>query len=230
MSVEWLTWAYQQRVGDAGAKSVLIALCNYANPINPCDKSLISIIPDALKGHIGKLGFCWPSQALLAQMTEMTDRTIRKHVSTLEEREFIVSFERRRPDGRKSSTGYLLITSPEIISGGTSPEDFDTTSPEESSGTYEDTQGLIQKEGIITPTCITEKKLPLPLFRVSAHLRDHDWAAVAAACVCKDGTALSRDYFVRQYDAWCDQKGLTPRYVLPHFLNFIHRHKERNKL
>jgi hypothetical protein len=237
MSVEWLTWAYKQRVGDSGAKAVLVALCNYANPINPCDWQLMGFIPDALKNHLGDLGFAWPSQELLATMLEMGERTVRRHICTLEERDLILGFERRRPDGRKSSQGYLLITSPANFDqtspanfDQTSPANFDQTSPANLAATYEDTQGLIQKEGVITPTAPSVNKTPLPPFRVSDHLRDADWPVVYAAIRGRNGQSLSVEYFMREYDAWISGKGIEPRYALNHFLDFIQRHKERNKL
>lgn len=62
MSVEAISWASKQRTGSPGAKLVLIALANYANERNEC----------------------WPSQATLAEWTEMSDRTIRTHLAGLE--------------------------------------------------------------------------------------------------------------------------------------------------
>ncbi len=62
MSVEAIAWASKQRAGSPGAKLVLIALANYANDRNEC----------------------WPSQATLAEWTEMSDRTIRTHLASLE--------------------------------------------------------------------------------------------------------------------------------------------------
>ncbi len=62
MSVEAIAWASKQRTGSPGAKLVLIALANYCNDRNEC----------------------WPSQATLAEWTEMSDRTIRTHLTSLE--------------------------------------------------------------------------------------------------------------------------------------------------
>ncbi|MEZ0263044.1 MAG: helix-turn-helix domain-containing protein [Alphaproteobacteria bacterium] len=228
MSIEWLKWAFEQEV-EPGAKLVLLTLSNLANPINPCDRVLLDIIPDDLKGSIGALGWAWPSQDYLQKRCGMAERTIRNHLSKLEEIGLVVAFERRRPDGRKSSDGYLLITSPAVFAADTSPAKNDTTSPAKSAGTYEDTQGLIPESGL-TPLVSSVNKPPLPPFSIARLLKTPDWEKVQRAAQTNQGWSLSCDYLALQYDEWINRKGITPSHPLDHFLDFIVSHKRRNKL
>lgn len=228
MSVEWLKWAFEQEI-ESGAKFVLVSICNYANPINPCDRALMDMIPDALKGHVGALGFAWPSQEHLQKITCMGERTVRRHIDNLESRDLILSFQRRRPDGRKSSDGYLLITSPAILAAESSPAKLTKTSPAKLAGTYEDTQGLIHKSEL--HSLITSvNKTPLPPFSVASRLSPEERAKAEAAMVTQAGWSLSFGYMAGQYDDWVNRKGISPRNVGQHFIDFIHAHKGRNKL
>lgn len=96
MSVQAISWALGTAVGDTGAKLLLLALANYAD----------------------EHGECWPSQARLAQDTELTDRTIRTKLKLLEEGGFL-SRERRQSDaGWRTSDYYRLhLSQPENTSG-----------------------------------------------------------------------------------------------------------------
>lgn len=99
MSVWAKTWAYEQhpkRVEDGkltdkkhpGAKAVLVALAEYPG--------------------VGQRT-CWPSQDTLADMSDMSDRQVRRCLADLEFQGLIERKERRRADGsRRSDTVTLL--------------------------------------------------------------------------------------------------------------------------
>lgn len=187
MSVEWLTWAFKQNVGDPGAKFVLVVIAD----------------------HAGKSGFAWPSQEQISRYTDQTDRTVRKHLKALEAAGFISRKERRRDDGRKSSTGYQLITSPEEIAG--------ETSPEKSSGLHRKSLPVHIEE----PPSRTVKETPKPPYAVRAfniehHLTDLDWSMAKAAA-----GRLDVYWLAREFDVWVLEKGIVPKFPLKLFLNFI---------
>lgn len=91
MSVQAIGWALAQTVGASSAKSVLVAIANYAD----------------------ENGQCWPSQGRIAADTELTDRSVRTAMALLEEKGFIRRVERRRPDGSRATDTIILITQPE---------------------------------------------------------------------------------------------------------------------
>lgn len=86
MSVEAITWALKQRTGSSTTKHVLIVLANYANE-------------DAA---------CFPSQKLIGEQTELSERAIRTALNALEEGGFIRRENRRRRDGSRSSDLIVL--------------------------------------------------------------------------------------------------------------------------
>ncbi|MGI8655451.1 MAG: helix-turn-helix domain-containing protein [Pyrinomonadaceae bacterium] len=86
MSVWAKKWAYEQRVGNAGAKAVLVALAEFAD----------------------ETGYCFPSQRTLETMTEIKQRTIRDHLTYLEENKFIQRDHRRGHHGTFTSDGYII--------------------------------------------------------------------------------------------------------------------------
>lgn len=81
MSVEAITWAMKQRVGNGTAKLLLIALANHAD----------------------HEGICWPSQASLAAVCEVSVRSVREYLLRLEMVGLIAREERRRGDGTRAS-------------------------------------------------------------------------------------------------------------------------------
>lgn len=81
MSVQAISWALKQRVGNGAAKFVLITLANYADAD----------------------GNCWPSQATLAAECEVSVRAIREYMLRLEMVGLISREERRRDDGSRRS-------------------------------------------------------------------------------------------------------------------------------
>lgn len=87
MSVQALTWAFNQQIGSSGAKFVLVALADHADVD----------------------GWCHPGQKRLAKYTDMSDRSVRTHLVWLEEKGFIKRVRRARTDGSRSSDGYWLV-------------------------------------------------------------------------------------------------------------------------
>ena len=93
MSIWAKKWAYEQRVGQSGAKAVLVALAEFAD----------------------ETGFCFPSQPTLASMTEIKERTVRAHLKLLESKGFIAREHRRVDGGRWTSDGYMLLAEAEQL-------------------------------------------------------------------------------------------------------------------
>lgn len=76
MSVEAITWASKLSIGSSGAKFLLVAIANYSNAENKA----------------------WPSQKTLSDWTEMSDRSIRTHMTLLESLG-LISRQKRSIDG-----------------------------------------------------------------------------------------------------------------------------------
>lgn len=85
MSVEVSSWAWRQRVGDAGAKLALLKLADQAN-----DE-----------------GECWPSRATIAEDCECDISSVKRRIRRLRELGLIV-IEPRYEDGRQTSNLYRL--------------------------------------------------------------------------------------------------------------------------
>lgn len=81
-----LAWARDQRVGDVGRKATLMVLAEFAD----------------------QTGYCWPSQALLADQTEQSVSTIKRQLRWLEAEGFIARERRHDGEGHRTSDGYLL--------------------------------------------------------------------------------------------------------------------------
>lgn len=81
MSVEALTWALKQDTGGSGTKLVLLLLANYADAE----------------------GVSWYSQKYLAEVGELTKRTITTNLKKLETAGLLVREERARKDGSRST-------------------------------------------------------------------------------------------------------------------------------
>ncbi|QIB32647.1 helix-turn-helix domain-containing protein [Ancylobacter pratisalsi] len=101
MSVEAITWSNKRRAGSAGAKLVLLALANYAD----------------------EDGYCYPSQATLADVTEMSRDSISRHIKTLESLGLLEREPRFDKKGRRTTDMVrLLLTAqgtPQIAGVGT---------------------------------------------------------------------------------------------------------------
>jgi hypothetical protein len=97
MSIQAMSAAFEVQGLSPSEKVVLLALANYADEKNRC----------------------WPSQKRLAEMTGLTDRWVRKILSTLETRGFLTREKRCRDDGSQTSDVFQLrLTPPELTSGG----------------------------------------------------------------------------------------------------------------
>lgn len=81
MSVQAMTWALQQRVRSATHKAVLLVLANRMDPA----------------------GFGWPSQKLVAQESQCSDRTVRRVLLDLEADGVLIRADRRRKNGSYTS-------------------------------------------------------------------------------------------------------------------------------
>jgi len=77
MSVQAITWALKQRVRSATHKAVLLVLANRMDPS----------------------GFGWPSQKLVAQEAQCSDRTVRRVMLDLEADGILLRSDRRRKNG-----------------------------------------------------------------------------------------------------------------------------------
>lgn len=82
MSVEAITWAFSQQVGNATAKSVLVAMANCAGPEF----------------------VCWPSMAYLQTVTEQDRKTVLANIKRLKQRRLIAATEER-----KGKTGQVVV-------------------------------------------------------------------------------------------------------------------------
>src|SRR3954468_10675889 len=87
MSVHITSWAWKQKVKDAGMKLVLLKLADSAN-----DE-----------------GICWPSKRLLAEECGMSKRTIRYKIEALTKAGFIGIEERLRENRSTSSNLYRIL-------------------------------------------------------------------------------------------------------------------------
>ena len=108
MSLRAITLALETTGLSPSEKLVLIVLANYANEKNQC----------------------WPSQKTLAKLTELTDRSIRNCLSSLEQKGLIYRTHQQRSDGSRSSD-MIQIIQPEIISA---PPERISAPPETVSG------------------------------------------------------------------------------------------------
>lgn len=90
MSFQTLRWAEQQRVGSAHRKSVLLCLAQFAD-----------------ENHS-----CFPGQTKLAELTELSVRTVRTHLARLEADQ-LIQRSRRQTEGRhgRNTDRYVLNVS-----------------------------------------------------------------------------------------------------------------------
>lgn len=93
--IQAISWAMEQQVGDSTRKLLLILLA------------------DAMDQN----GVCYPSQARLARLMEVSTRTVRRHIEALELEGYLVRSLRRREDGSQTSDYYLLQVPPELLTG-----------------------------------------------------------------------------------------------------------------
>ena len=98
--------------------------------------------------HNGVSGLCIPSQKRLADVCEMSDRSIRKHLTVLEGLGLIEIIERKRANGSQTSNQYRLLFDDQKIPP--PAENISTLSPKNipphNLGTIN--QGILTKENI----------------------------------------------------------------------------------
>lgn len=100
-----MNWAKRQKVGGPGPKSILMALADYADERHSCI----------------------PGQALLADITEQSERTVRVHLAQMEQAGLFRRERRFRDEGRgrTSDRFFLAVDQPADSSGGNDqPADF----------------------------------------------------------------------------------------------------------
>lgn len=97
MSVQAITWAYQQQNISTGAKFLLVTLANYAD----------------------QDGVSWPGQERLAEDTQSNSRTIRRWTSELTEKNLVSAIHRPGKGGGRLTILYKLeVRQPDTVSGG----------------------------------------------------------------------------------------------------------------
>lgn len=89
MSYQAATWAAKQRTGSPSAKSVLLALANYAGP----------------------MGDCYPSNTTIAEDTEQSRASVQRRMAELEAKGLIARFERFRKGGGQTTMEVVLLFS-----------------------------------------------------------------------------------------------------------------------
>lgn len=87
MSIQAVNWAIETRVGDPVLKVLLITLANYANQWDQT----------------------WHCQETIAHDSEISVRTLRRRLHELVEMGLILVEERRREDGRRTSSMITLV-------------------------------------------------------------------------------------------------------------------------
>ena len=86
MAVEYIAWALKQKVNNPTAKIILISLANYA----------------------GKNGTCYPGQSTLADLAEVSDRSVRTAIKHLEKLGLVSRKKRGKKGGGRSSDLFVL--------------------------------------------------------------------------------------------------------------------------
>ena len=84
----------------------MTALAMKQKGLKPATKIVLYWLADH---HIGTTGLCIPSQKRLAELCEMTDRSVRTHLEALETLGFIQVIERKRDNGSQTSNEYKLL-------------------------------------------------------------------------------------------------------------------------
>lgn len=86
MSVKAIDWAFEQKIKSPGQKLVLVALANFADD----------------KGH------CFPSYATVGKISGQSERTVMRHMASLEEAGLVSRQRRRRKDGSLGTYNIIL--------------------------------------------------------------------------------------------------------------------------
>lgn len=110
MSVAALAWAKKQKTGSVAAKATLMVIADFA------DES----------------GRCWPSQAVIAEETELSDRSVRQQMALLEAGGFLTREPRFREDGARATDVLRLNLALQPLLR--TPPESPSTPPERRSG------------------------------------------------------------------------------------------------
>ncbi len=132
MSVQLIAWAYEQQVGSATEKTVLLALANAANH------------------HTNQ---CNPRIDRLALETELGESTVRKALCSLADKGFI---ERERPRRGDGSLGVYRYTFPHLLLAERTPPLSASGSPPLPRS------GLVEPEVVLEPEKIAAPPQPRP--------------------------------------------------------------------
>ena len=84
----------------------MTALAMKQQGLKPATKIVLYWLADH---HNGETGLCIPSQKRLAELCEMTDRSVRTHLDTLQALGLIKVIERKRENGSQTSNEYKLL-------------------------------------------------------------------------------------------------------------------------
>lgn len=86
MSIAALDWAFKQHIKSPGQKLVLVALANFCN----------------------ESGHCFPSYKTVGEISGQSERTVMRHMSSLEDAGIVSRERRRRKDGSLSTYNIVL--------------------------------------------------------------------------------------------------------------------------
>ena len=84
----------------------MTALAMKQKGLKPAAKIVLYWIADH---HNGETGACFPSHKRLAEVCEMTDRSIRNQIDILKQMGLIEVIDRKRPNGSQTSNAYCLM-------------------------------------------------------------------------------------------------------------------------
>ena len=84
----------------------MTALAMKQKGLKPAAKIVLYWLADH---HNGETGACFPSHKRLAEVCEMTDRSIRNQIDILKQMGLIEVIDRKRPNGSQTSNAYCLM-------------------------------------------------------------------------------------------------------------------------
>lgn len=179
MSHQATTWALEQRVGSPARKMVLLVIANYVN-------------------HEGR---GWPSQKLIAQESEQSERAVRDHVEALDKAGFFKRVKRRSTRHKFLRDEFIfdvsLYTSkPSADSAaGPKPKSSMKTPPADSAaGSHRQIATKSHRQILPLNLLLKDKEEPIKRENTRAHAKgiDADWMPKAWASdrLAKAGVGL----------------------------------------
>lgn len=84
----------------------MTALAMKQQGLKPAAKIVLYWLADHYNGETGE---CFPSHKRLAEVCEMTDRSVRNQIEVLKDMGLIEVFDRKRPNGSQTSNAYKLL-------------------------------------------------------------------------------------------------------------------------